>query len=126
MGIPIAKLNQAKVVKASIRGGVRYQVPPFIISNFQSPGINEFLYQLSCFLYKRLLRSGFRSYILGKQHWMRPETSRFPSDFTYSGLLKNNLLMQHLRIDLILEQSLRSWINAPADYQLRLRKTTCS
>ncbi|KAJ9397409.1 hypothetical protein DTO282F9_5717 [Paecilomyces variotii] len=116
--IPIVSLNQAKFVKASIRGGDRHQLPPLVVSDFQSPSMNEFSHQLTRSLYDRLLRTGFPSCIIRKQHRMRPEISRFPREFTYSGMLEDDPSVHDLTINPIFEQNLRGWINARAGCQM--------
>ncbi|KAJ9410919.1 hypothetical protein DTO045G8_1240 [Paecilomyces variotii] len=77
--IPIVSLNKAELVKGSIRGGDRHQLPPLVASSFGTMSFNEFSGQLGRSLFDRLLQSGFPVRTLSVQHKMHLRLAFFPN-----------------------------------------------
>lgn len=88
--IPIVSLNKAELVKGSIRGGDRHQLPPLVASSFGTMSFNEFSGQLGRSLFDRLLQSGFPVRTLSVQHKMHLRLAFFPSTYTYGGRMKTD------------------------------------
>ncbi|KAL1846947.1 hypothetical protein Plec18170_008915 [Paecilomyces lecythidis] len=108
--IPLVSLDKAELVRGSIRGGDRHQLPPLVTSASGKVKFNEFSGQLERSLFDRLLQCGFPLKTLNVQHRMHSQLASFPSQFTYSGRLLTPKSIDSRQIRPALREGLKTWI----------------